>query len=255
MGLPAAPITPGNPPPGPALTLPTPGPAPAAALSPTAGPFPPMTDQDEARYRGVFAQYDKDGDGLMQGGECVAVFSMSGLPRDQLSRVWQLVAGSRGALGPTDFAACMYLIEQVRKGTPLPAALPPGPFPPRAGAGAAAQPPAPAPPPPQPAHPARGPIDLNALVGGAPNPSAAAIAAQYGGGLTTPAAFGAPAASQAAFGAPSGMFGGAPSQGGYATGLIAPGTSAAAPQPARAPIQTDPSESGRHRDILFFLFF
>eukprot|EP01026_Neomeris_dumetosa_P081451 TRINITY_DN91576_c0_g1_i3.p1 TRINITY_DN91576_c0_g1~~TRINITY_DN91576_c0_g1_i3.p1 ORF type:complete len:261 (+),score=43.33 TRINITY_DN91576_c0_g1_i3:263-1045(+) len=53
-----------------------------------------------------------------------------GLPRETLKSMWGLVAGDAGELDSQQFVQCLYLMEQIKRGVPLPPALPPGQFPP-----------------------------------------------------------------------------------------------------------------------------
>lgn len=71
-----------------------------------------------------------------QGAECFSFFSQSGLDKVALRDIWTLVAGTSGSLSGPQFVAYLYLIDLVKRGMPMPTALPPGlaGFPPVAGA-------------------------------------------------------------------------------------------------------------------------
>jgi hypothetical protein len=61
-----------------------------------------------------------------------------GLPKELLKEIWEVVAGDEGQLTCQQFLACLYLMDNAKKGIPPPKALPPGPFPPLAPSGAPA---------------------------------------------------------------------------------------------------------------------
>jgi hypothetical protein len=61
---------------------------------------PSMASDDAATYRRWFPLADTDGDGRVTGGDAVKFFSLSGLPKETLARVWQLSDVNRqGFLG------------------------------------------------------------------------------------------------------------------------------------------------------------
>jgi hypothetical protein len=65
--------------------------APVAAAPAGSGGSPYSFSPDEqSRYYVVFSSTDSDNDGFIQGGEAVALFSKSGLDRDNLRKVWAL---------------------------------------------------------------------------------------------------------------------------------------------------------------------
>lgn len=147
----------------------------AAAAAAIAAQFPPVSAEDMSRYKAQFAHLDRDGDGLVQGGDCFGVFMQTGLDKRVLKVIWDVVAGASGALDAEQFVRCLYLMDRAKRGAPPPPALPPGPFPPlapgvtmpaprpgsAAGGGAAgaasAGPTGAGAPPPQPAAPAPAP--------------------------------------------------------------------------------------------------
>ena len=66
----------------------------------------------------------------LQGGACFGTFMQSGLPRQTLKAVWQVVAGNASFLDQQQFVTCLYLMDLAKQGQPVPASLPSGPFPP-----------------------------------------------------------------------------------------------------------------------------
>ena len=54
----------------------------------------------------------------------------SGLPRQTLKDVWQVVAGDASFLNQQQFVSCLYLMDLAKQGRPVPSSLPSGPFPP-----------------------------------------------------------------------------------------------------------------------------
>jgi hypothetical protein len=127
------------PPPSPAATQPSPArpaPAPPASPPPAAGAvFPPLSGEQAAAYQTAFSQLDTDRDGFVQGTDCFGAFMQSGLPKAALKQIWDLVAGDEPRLNRHQFVQALYLIDLAKRGMPIPAALPPGPFPPVAGSG------------------------------------------------------------------------------------------------------------------------
>ena len=73
------------------------------------GMAPPTND--EAVYRRWFPLADEDGDGRVTGGDAVKFFSLSGLPKETLARVWQLSDVNRqGFLGVDHFVKALRVI-------------------------------------------------------------------------------------------------------------------------------------------------
>ncbi|KAJ9522271.1 hypothetical protein QJQ45_008099 [Haematococcus lacustris] len=108
------------------------------------GSFAPATPADMARYQAAFQQLDSDRDGLVQGSDCFTFFMQWGLDKAVLRHIWDIVAGSGGALTQAQLVACLYLMDAAKRGIKPPPALPPGPFPPVSqfgGASALAAPP------------------------------------------------------------------------------------------------------------------
>uniref|UniRef100_A0A1D1ZRW5 Uncharacterized protein n=3 Tax=Auxenochlorella protothecoides TaxID=3075 RepID=A0A1D1ZRW5_AUXPR len=111
-------------------------PPPARAQSPGAAAgagFVPLAPEQVAAFSTAFAQLDANRNGVVQGVDCFGVFMRSGLPKDALKRIWDLVAGAAGHLSSHQFVQALYLIEHVKAGRALPEALPSGQFPPVAG--------------------------------------------------------------------------------------------------------------------------
>ncbi|KAL4856966.1 Intersectin-1 [Chlorella vulgaris] len=114
------------------------GPAGAPATRSAAPPpaplaFPPLSGEQAAAFQAAFSQLDTDRDGYVQGGDCFGAFMQSGLPKSVLKQIWDLVAGDEPRLSRHQFVQALYLIDCVKRGMGVPAALPPGPFPPVQG--------------------------------------------------------------------------------------------------------------------------
>ena len=90
-GVPAA----AAPAPAAAAAAPPAAAAPAAAAAAAPSGFKPMSPEDEMRYTGLFKSIDKDGDGMVQGGEVVQPFASFGIPREHLGKIWNLVVSNR----------------------------------------------------------------------------------------------------------------------------------------------------------------
>jgi len=86
----------------------------------------------------MFAKLDGDRDGVVQGADCFALFSSSGLSKPQLKLIWDVVAGNVGQIHFQQFFTILYLIQGCLSGKPVPVTLPPPPFPPLQGAPPAA---------------------------------------------------------------------------------------------------------------------
>jgi hypothetical protein len=85
-----------------------------------------IAPEDVVRYDGLFASYDKDGDGYIQGAEAVAIFSQSGLDVNVLRTIWALADDDKDSrLTREEFAVAFHLILCIgKKGLPLPPGLP-----------------------------------------------------------------------------------------------------------------------------------
>lgn len=70
---------------------------------------------------------------LAQGGDCFGVFMQWGLDKGVLKSIWDVVAGNAGHLSQDQFIKCVYLMDNAKRGMPVPKQLPAGQFPPLAG--------------------------------------------------------------------------------------------------------------------------
>ena len=104
-------------------------PAPAQQQSVSASPGgvsgSGLSPQDVAKFKQAFHQLDTDKDGFLAGAECFPVFMKSGLDKQVLRQVWDLVAGYEGKLSERQFLVSQHLIAMARKGEALPSKLPP----------------------------------------------------------------------------------------------------------------------------------
>ena len=126
MGIPT-----GAPTPPPVMpTRPAPAPPPGA-FAPAA--FPPLAPDKAQAYQTAFQQLDGDRDGLVQGVDCFPTLMRSGLPKETLKQIWDVVAGDEGHLNGHQFVQCLYLVDCAKMGIPIPATIPPGQFPPSQG--------------------------------------------------------------------------------------------------------------------------
>lgn len=73
--------------------------------------FIPTLAADEALYRTWFQLADADGDGRVTGSDAVSFFQRSGLPRDQLAKIWMLADKTRQ--GCLDFPSFVRALELV----------------------------------------------------------------------------------------------------------------------------------------------
>lgn len=131
LELPAGMAIPSQPaPPQPLPTRPAPAPPPGAFAPAT---FPPLAPDKASAYQTAFEQLDGDRDGLVQGVDCFPTLMRSGLPKEILKTIWDVVAGDEGHLNRHQFVQCLYLVDCAKLGLPVPATLPPGQFPPTQG--------------------------------------------------------------------------------------------------------------------------
>lgn len=96
--------------------------------SPPPPAFPPLTNQDKAKFQNMFAKYGPE-NGLLSGDKSRDIFVKSKLSNEQLLKIWNLAdTQDRGALDAVDFAIGMYFIQGVmtKKITFIPTSLPPG---------------------------------------------------------------------------------------------------------------------------------
>ncbi|KAL4548135.1 hypothetical protein Ndes2526B_g07333 [Nannochloris sp. 'desiccata'] len=119
----------------PPAALPTrPAPAPPPGAFGAVPDYPPLVPDKASSYQTAFEQLDGDHDGYVQGVDCFPALMRSGLPKDILKSIWDVVAGDEGQLNRHQFVQCLYLVDCAKIGIPVPAVLPPGQFPPSQGA-------------------------------------------------------------------------------------------------------------------------
>ena len=87
---------------------PAPGPSPAGA---SGAQWPPLSEAEVEKYKGLFRSLDPAGQGVVQGGAVFPVFMQSGLPKDRLKAIWDLVAGDRGYLSLPELITSLYLVQ------------------------------------------------------------------------------------------------------------------------------------------------
>lgn len=79
---------------------------------------PPRAVSDEDVYKRWFGLADQDQDGRVTGKDAVEFFGLSGLPKEALSRAWQLADLNRqGYLGKDQFVRAIRVIAMVQGGT------------------------------------------------------------------------------------------------------------------------------------------
>ena len=75
---------------------------------------PPRAVSDEDVYKRWFGLADQDQDGRVTGKDAVEFFGLSGLPKEALSRAWQLADLNRqGYLGKDQFVRALRVIAMV----------------------------------------------------------------------------------------------------------------------------------------------
>lgn len=86
-----------------------------------------MHPHEQSRYESLFPQYETKGDGYVYGAEAVALFSKSGLERENLRDVWNMCDDPvDNRLDKLEFAVAMHLIVCIsKKNLPVPPSLPP----------------------------------------------------------------------------------------------------------------------------------
>ena len=109
-------------------TRPAPAPPPGAFGS--TPEYPVLSPDKASSYQTAFEQLDGDHDGLVQGVDCFPALMRSGLPKDILKSIWDVVAGDEGHLNNHQFVQCLYLVDCAKMGIPVPPVLPSGQFPP-----------------------------------------------------------------------------------------------------------------------------
>lgn len=118
----------------PPTTLPTrPAPAPPPGAFGAVPDYPPLLPDKASSYQTAFEQLDGDHDGYVQGVDCFPALMRSGLPKDTLKSIWDVVAGDEAQLNRHQFVQCLYLVDCAKIGIPVPSVLPPGQFPPSQG--------------------------------------------------------------------------------------------------------------------------
>ncbi|ESN99250.1 hypothetical protein HELRODRAFT_189047, partial [Helobdella robusta] len=76
---------------------------------------------ERANYDELFAKYDLDKDGFLNGADVKDVFLQTGLPQLVLAHIWNLCdTTAAGKLTKDQFALSMYLVQQKLKGAELP---------------------------------------------------------------------------------------------------------------------------------------
>ncbi|KAI5287726.1 actin organization and endocytosis protein, partial [Ascosphaera aggregata] len=94
--------------------------------------IPWAVTKDEKRiYDDLFRAWDGFNKGLIGGDVAIEIMGQSGLPREDLERIWTLSdPNNRGKLNMDEFAVAMHLIYRRLNGYPVPARLPPELVPP-----------------------------------------------------------------------------------------------------------------------------
>lgn len=90
-----------------------------------------ITALERASYDEMFAKYDTDEDGFLNGVDVKDIFLQSGLPQLVLAHIWNLCdTNASGRLNRDQFSLAMYLVQQKLKGAELPMHLNPELLPP-----------------------------------------------------------------------------------------------------------------------------
>lgn len=80
---------------------------------------------DKDRFDAVFKTLDPEADDTITGKKARQVLMKSKLPTATLGRIWELAdMDTDGKLNSTEFSVAMFLVQKVREGEELPAALP-----------------------------------------------------------------------------------------------------------------------------------
>ena len=88
------------------------------STEPEPAPDSPRPVSDEEVYKRWFGLADQDQDGRVTGKDAVEFFGLSGLPKEALSRAWQLADINRqGYLGKDQFVRALRVIAMVQSGT------------------------------------------------------------------------------------------------------------------------------------------
>ena len=84
-----------------------------------------MTYQEKEEYLKIFDRADDDKDGLITGAQAASLLISSGLPKDELTKIWVLSdINSDRHFDREEFAIAQYLISQRKKGMAIPEKLP-----------------------------------------------------------------------------------------------------------------------------------
>ncbi|XP_046549946.1 serine/arginine repetitive matrix protein 2-like isoform X2 [Haliotis rubra] len=77
----------------------------------------PLADSEKEAYKKIFKLLDKTNSGFIEADMAQEVFSLSGLPPDQLGRIWDIADVNRdGSLDPEEWMVACHLIRTVKKG-------------------------------------------------------------------------------------------------------------------------------------------
>ncbi|KAF4614764.1 hypothetical protein D9613_003419 [Agrocybe pediades] len=84
-----------------------------------------LTKAEKKNYDRIFRSWDAQGTGSITGSTALEVFGASGLPKDDLARIWTLAdMNDRGKLNLAEFHVAMGLIYRRLNGMPIPDQLP-----------------------------------------------------------------------------------------------------------------------------------
>ncbi|KDR82039.1 hypothetical protein GALMADRAFT_240494 [Galerina marginata CBS 339.88] len=90
-----------------------------------------LTKAEKKNYDQIFRSWDKGNSGFISGANALEGFGASGLPKDDLARIWTLAdINDRGKLNIAEFHVAMGLIYRRINGMPVPDQLPPELIPP-----------------------------------------------------------------------------------------------------------------------------
>ncbi|XP_067679136.1 uncharacterized protein [Haliotis asinina] len=77
----------------------------------------PLADSEKEAYKKIFKLLDKTNSGFIEADMAREVFSLSGLPPDQLGHIWDIADVNRdGSLDPEEWMVACHLIRTVKKG-------------------------------------------------------------------------------------------------------------------------------------------
>jgi hypothetical protein len=84
-----------------------------------------LTYREKEEYLKLFDKVDDDKDGLITGAQAASLLISSGLPKDELTKIWVLSdINSDRHFDREEFAIAQYLISQRKKGQLIPEKLP-----------------------------------------------------------------------------------------------------------------------------------